>query len=67
MTTNVLAIERLAEEIVSRLTIEIEASGRHIHLSRGDLEALFGALYLMGQTDRLNQLFVLTKEEPHAL
>lgn len=31
------------------------------------LEALFGALYLMGRTDRLNQLFVLTKEEPHAL
>ena len=32
-------VERLAEEIVSRLTIEIEASGRHIHLCRADLEA----------------------------
>ena len=27
-------MERLAEELVARLTIEMEASGRHIHLSR---------------------------------
>jgi ribonuclease-3 family protein len=31
------------------------------------LEALFGALYLAGQTDRLNQLFILTMEDSHAL
>lgn len=31
------------------------------------LEALFGALYLTGQTDRLNELFLLTMEEHHAL
>ena len=55
MTTNVLAIERLAEEIVSRLTIEIEASGRHIHLSRGDLEALFGAGYQLNRVKDLSQ------------
>ena len=35
----------LAERIVARLTIEIEASGRHVHLSRHDVEALFGPGY----------------------
>ena len=29
-------VERLAEELVARLTIELEASGRHVHLSRAD-------------------------------
>lgn len=31
------------------------------------LETLFGALYLLGQRDRINELFCLTKEEDHAL
>ena len=31
------------------------------------LECLFGALYLMGKTERINELFVLTREEDHAL
>ena len=31
-------VERLAEELVARLTIELEASGRHVHLSRADVE-----------------------------
>ena len=31
------------------------------------LETLFGALYLMGRRDRLNELFLLTTEEDHAL
>ena len=31
------------------------------------LECLFGALYLTGQAQRANELFVLTVEEPHAL
>ena len=30
------------------------------------LESLFGALYLAGKTDRVNELFVLTQEEDHA-
>ena len=30
------------------------------------LESLFGALYLAGRTDRVNELFVLTMEEEHA-
>ena len=31
------------------------------------LECLFGALYLAGQLDRLNELFIATMEENHAL
>lgn len=31
------------------------------------LECLFGWLYLSGQTARINELFVLTMEEDHAL
>ena len=31
------------------------------------LECLFGALYLSGKLDRLNELFNLTMEEPHAI
>jgi len=31
------------------------------------LECLFGALYLMGRRARINELFVMTMEESHAL
>ena len=31
------------------------------------LEALFGALYLMGRTERINELFQLVMEEDHGL
>ena len=31
------------------------------------LECLFGALYLTGQLNRLNELFILTMEESHAI
>ena len=31
------------------------------------LECLFGALFLTGQTDRINELFAKTVEEDHAL
>ena len=31
------------------------------------LECLFGALYLSGQTARINELFVLTREDAHVL
>ena len=30
------------------------------------LECLFGALYLAGKLERINELFILTMEEPHA-
>lgn len=54
-TTNTIQIERLAEEIVSRLTIEIEASGRHVHLSREDVETLFGRGYRLNRVKDLSQ------------
>ena len=47
--------ERLAEELVARLTIELEASGRHVHLSRADVETLFGAGYRLNRTKDLSQ------------
>jgi len=31
------------------------------------LECLFGALYLLGQKDRIHELFLLTQEDDHAL
>ena len=45
----------LAERIVARLTIEIEASGRHVHLSRHDVEALFGPGYRLNRVRDLSQ------------
>ena len=48
-------VERLAEELVARLTIEIEASGRHVHLSRVDVETLFGPGYRLNRTKDLSQ------------
>lgn len=48
-------VERLAEELVARLTIELEASGQHVHLSRADVETLFGAGYRLNRTKDLSQ------------
>ena len=45
----------LAERIVARLTIEIEASGRHVHLSRHDVEALFGPGHRLNRVRDLSQ------------
>ncbi len=42
------------------------ATAREYALATG-LEALFGALYLMGQTQRLNQLFTTVMEELYGL
>ena len=53
--SNLSTVERLAEELVARLTIEIEASGRHVHLSRVDVETLFGPGYRLNRTKDLSQ------------
>lgn len=45
----------LAEQIVRLLTVELEASGRHVHLSRGDVEALFGPGYRLNRVRELSQ------------
>ena len=54
-TLNAIDAAALAEQIVARLTIGIEASGRHVHLSRHDLEALFGAGYQLNRVKDLSQ------------
>ena len=48
-------VDHLAAEIVRLLTIEMEASGRHIHLSRAHVDALFGAGYRLTPVKDLSQ------------
>ena len=48
-------LETLAEEIVRRLTVEVEASGRHVHLSRAHVEALFGPGFRLTPVKELSQ------------
>ncbi len=46
----------------------IPKNATHEQYSRATgLECLFGALYLAGKTDRINELFALTMEEPDAV
>ncbi|MGD8189841.1 ethanolamine utilization phosphate acetyltransferase EutD [Brevibacillus ginsengisoli] len=52
-------IKQLIDEVVGRihkeLFIEVEASGRHVHLSQEDLETLFGAGYELTPSQELSQ------------
>ena len=50
-----VSVDRLAEEIVRLLTVEMEASGRHIHLSRAHVDALFGVGYKLTPVKDLSQ------------
>lgn len=50
-----VSLERLADQIVRRLTVEIEASGRHVHLSRAHVETLFGPGYQLTRAKDLSQ------------
>ena len=50
-----VSLERLADQIVRRLTVELEASGRHVHLSRAHVEALFGPGYQLNRVKDLSQ------------
>lgn len=50
-----VSLERLADQIVHRLTVEMEASGRHVHLSRAHVEALFGPGYQLNRVKDLSQ------------
>lgn len=47
--------ERLVGELLKRLTIELEASGRHVHLCRADLDQLFGPGYRLNRVKDLSQ------------
>lgn len=48
-------VDFLAAEIVRLLTVEMEASGRHVHLSRGHVDALFGVGYKLTPVKDLSQ------------
>ena len=49
------ALERLAEAVVERLTVPLEASGRHVHLCRAHVEALFGPGHQLEKVRDLSQ------------
>lgn len=54
-------VDSIVKEVLSRLNIkndsliEVEASGRHVHLSRRDLDILFGEGYKLTPTKELSQ------------
>ena len=50
-----VSVDILAAEIVRLLTIEIEASGRPIHLSRAHVDALFGMGHRLTPVKELSQ------------
>lgn len=50
-----VSVDTLAAEIVRLLTIEMEASGRHIHLSRAHVDALFGVGHRLTPVKDLSQ------------
>lgn len=50
-----LMMERLTEAVVAQIGLEIEASGRHVHLCRRDVEALFGPGYQLTRVRSLSQ------------
>lgn len=50
-----VSVDTLAAEIVRLLTIEMEASGRHIHLSRAHVDALFGVGHKLTPVKDLSQ------------
>ena len=50
-----VSVDTLATEIVRLLTIEMEASGRHIHLTRTHVDALFGVGYKLTPIKELSQ------------
>ena len=50
-----VSVDVLASEIARLLTVEMEASGRHIHLSRAHVDALFGVGYKLTPVKDLSQ------------
>lgn len=48
-------IDSIVKELKDRLFIEVEASGRHIHLSRQDIDTLFGVGYKLTKAKDLSQ------------
>jgi putative phosphotransacetylase len=54
------SINKIVEEVVKQIqlqnkTFEVEASGRHVHLSRKEIDALFGSGYQLTKVKDLSQ------------
>lgn len=48
-------VDEVVKELKERLFIEVEASGRHVHLTQSDIEALFGVGYQLTPIKELSQ------------
>ncbi|MDY3919844.1 MAG: ethanolamine utilization phosphate acetyltransferase EutD [Candidatus Limivivens sp.] len=48
-------VSAVVRELKDRLLVEVEASGRHVHLCRADVEALFGKDYQLKKVRELSQ------------
>ncbi len=52
-------LNEIVEEVITRVKkeafIEVEASGRHVHLSREDVDKLFGEGYTLTKLKDLSQ------------
>lgn len=48
-------VNAVVQELKKKLMVEVEASGRHVHLSRSDVEALFGPGYRLTPVRDLSQ------------
>ncbi|MBF0777596.1 ethanolamine utilization phosphate acetyltransferase EutD [Streptococcus cuniculi] len=48
-------VEKIQDELESRESFEVEASGRHVHLSQKDLDTLFGHGYQLTKAKDLSQ------------
>ncbi|MDI9388151.1 MAG: phosphate propanoyltransferase [Synergistota bacterium] len=50
-----LLVERITAEILDRISFEVEASGRHVHLCRDHIDALFGKGHSLTSSRGLSQ------------
>lgn len=48
-------VETVVRELKARLMVEVEASGRHVHLSKADVEAIFGKGHQLKKVRDLSQ------------
>ena len=48
-------VETVVRELKARLMVEVEASGRHVHLSRADVEDIFGKGHQLKRVKDLSQ------------
>lgn len=49
-------VQEALKRIEEKLSVQVEASGRHVHLSREDVELLFGSGYKLTKVKELSQV-----------